>query len=64
MTLRHPVSGNKHPTIVSAYVHVPRMINPDKVKDKFYHYLDVISATSRTEKFILYGDFNATVGTD
>ena len=63
MTLRLPLSGNKHATIVSAYV--PTMTNLDEVKDKFYDDLDnIISATSRTDKLILLGDFNARVGTD
>ena len=31
MTLRLPVAGNKHATIVSAYA--PTMANPDEVKD-------------------------------
>ena len=61
MTLRLPLSGNKHATIVSAYA--PTMTNPDEVKDKFYDDLDnVISATPRTDKLILLGDFNARVG--
>ena len=63
MTLRLPLSGNKHATIVSAYA--PTMTNPDEVKDKFYNDLDdVISAKPRTDKLILLGDFNARVGTD
>ena len=63
MTLRLPLSGNKHATIVSAYA--PTMTNPDEVKDKFYDDLDnVISATPRTDKLILLGDLNARVGTD
>ena len=63
MTLRLLLSDNKHATIVSA--HAPMMTNPDEVKDKFYNNLDdVISATPRTEKLILLGDFNARVGTD
>ena len=63
MTLRLPLSGNKHATIVSAYA--PTMTNPDEVKDKFYDDLDnIISATPRTDKLILLGDFNARVGTD
>ena len=63
MTLRLPLSGNKHATIVSAYA--PTMTNPDEVKDKFYDDLDnVISATLCTDKLILLGDFNARVGTD
>ena len=41
------------------------MTSPDEVKDKFYADLDsVISATPRTDKLILPGDFNARVGTD
>ena len=51
MRLRLSLSGNKYATIVSAY--------------KLYNDLDdVISATSRTYKLILFGDFNARVGTD
>ena len=63
MTLRLPLSGKRHATIVSA--HAPTMSNPDEVKDKFYNDLDsVISATPRTDKLILLGHFNARVGTD
>ena len=63
MTLRLPLSGKRHVTILSAYA--PIMTNPDEVKDKFYDDLDsVISATPRTEKLILLGDINARVGTD
>ena len=63
MTLRLPLSGKRHATIVSAYA--PTMTNPDEVKDKFYDDLDsVISAAPRTDKLILLGDFNARVGTD
>ena len=63
MTLRLPLYGNRHATIVSAYA--PTMTNPDDVKDKFYNDLNsVISATPRTDKLILLGDFNASVGTD
>ena len=41
------------------------MTNPDEVKDQFYDDLDsVISATTRTDKLILLGDFNTRVGTD
>ena len=51
-TLRLPLSGNKHATIVSAYA--PTMTDSDEVKDKFYNDLDdVISATSRTDKLTL-----------
>ena len=63
MTLRLTLYDKKHATIVSAYAST--MTNPDDVKDKFYDDLDsVISATPRTDKLILLGDFNARVGTD
>ena len=59
MTLRLPLSGKRHATIVSAYA--PTMTNPDEVKDKFYDDLDsVISAAPRTDKLIYIGDFNAS----
>ena len=62
MTLRLPLSGNKHATVVSAYA--PIMTNLDEVKNKFYNDLDdVISATRRTDKLILL-EINARVGTD
>ena len=45
-TLRLPLSGNKHATIVRAYA--PTMTNLVEVKDKFYNDLDdVISATQQ-----------------
>ena len=63
MTLRRPLSGKRHATIVSAYE--PTMTNPDEVKDMFYDDLDsVISAAPRTDKHILLVDFNARVCTD
>ena len=58
MTLKPPLSGNKHPSTVNAYA--PTMTNPDEVKDKFYNDLDdVISATPRTDKLILLSDYSA-----
>ena len=63
MTLRLPLSGKRHATIVSPYA--PTMTNQDEVKDKFYDDLDsVISAASRIDKLFLLGDFSARVGTD
>ena len=63
MTLRLPLSGKSHATVVSAYA--PSLTNPDEVKDKFYDDLDsVISATPRADKLILLGDISARVGTD
>ena len=55
MTLRLPLSGKRHATIVSAYA--TTMTNPDEVKDKFYDDLDsVISATPWTDKLILLAE--------
>ena len=52
MTLRLPLSGKRHATIVSAYA--PTMTNPNEVKDKFKDDLDsVISTAPRTDKLIL-----------
>ena len=58
MTLGLPLSDNKHATTVSVYA--PTMTYPGEAKDKLYYDLEyVISATPRTEKLILVGDFNA-----
>ena len=62
MTLIHPLSGNKHVTIVSAYV--PTMTNAHEVKDKFYNDLDDVSATPCSDKLIIIGDYNGRVNTD
>ena len=63
MTLRLPLPGKRHATIVSAYASI--MTNPDEIKDKFYDDLDsVISAAPRTDKLIILGDFNARVDAD
>ena len=56
MTLRLPLSGIKHATIVSAYV--PTITNPCEVNDKFFNDLDdAISAAPRTDKLIFLGDY-------
>ena len=56
MTLRLPLSGKRHATIVNAYAST--MTNPDEVKDKFYDVLD--SSTPRTDKILLLVDSNAS----
>ena len=54
MTLRLPLSGKRHATIISSCA--PTMTNPDEVKDKVYDDFDsVISAAPRTDKLILLG---------
>ena len=45
MTLRLPLSGKRHATIISAYA--PKMTNPDEIKDKFYDDLDYCSTPDR-----------------
>ena len=63
MTLTPHLSGKRYNTIISAYVRT--MTNPDEARDKFYDDLDcIISAIPRTEKLILFGDFNVRIGTD
>ena len=50
-------------TIISVYALT--MTHTDEVKDSFYEDLErIISATSRKDKLILLGDFNARVGSD
>ncbi|XP_063598196.1 craniofacial development protein 2-like [Penaeus indicus] len=63
MTVRLPLCGKRHATLVSAYA--PTMTNTDEVKEAFYEDLNAtISAVPRADKLILLGDFNARVGTD
>ena len=61
MTLRLPLSGNKHAAIVNPYAST--MTKPDEVKSKVYHDLDdVISAAPTTDTFILFGGLDARFG--
>ena len=63
MTMRVPLSGKRHATIISAYA--PTMTNPDEAKEKFYEDLNsTIDAVPRADKLIILGDFNARVGSD
>ena len=49
MTLRLPLFGKRHATIVSVFA--PTMSNPDEVKHKFYvDLVSSISATPRTDR--------------
>ncbi|XP_063588662.1 uncharacterized protein LOC134765800 [Penaeus indicus] len=58
MTVRLPLRGKWHATLVSAYA--PTMTNPDEVKEAFYEDLNAtISTVPRADKLILLGDFNA-----
>ena len=63
MTMKLPLAGKKHLTIISAYA--PTMTNTDEVKAKFYEELHtVIADVPKADKLILLGDFNARVGKD
>ena len=65
MALKLPLSCNKHVAIVSAFA--PTRTNPDEVKDKLHVCNDldnIITATPRSDKLVLLGDFDAIVGTD
>ncbi|XP_072181473.1 craniofacial development protein 2-like [Diadema setosum] len=62
MSMHLPLGKKRSVTIISAYA--PTMTNPDEVKDKFYEELDSLIASSKSEKLIILGDFNARVGAD
>nr|VZI45782.1 unnamed protein product [Spirometra erinaceieuropaei] len=65
MSLRLPLWGGKFATIISAYA--PPKSSPDAAaaRDKFYEDLHALLATvSKVDKLIVFGDFNARVGTD
>tara|TARA_B110001454_G_scaffold15635_1_gene14033 strand:+ start:278 stop:3463 length:3186 start_codon:yes stop_codon:yes gene_type:complete len=63
ISLRIPLSKDRHAVLVSAYA--PTMTNPEDIKEKFYEDLDTLlkSIPSQDKLFVL-GDFNARVGTD
>ncbi|BHF71085.1 hypothetical protein SprV_0401413900 [Sparganum proliferum] len=63
MSLRLPLRGGKFATVIRAYA--PPMISPDAARDKFYENLHALLATaSKTDMFIVLGDFNARVHTN
>ena len=62
MTMQLPLGRKSSATIISAYA--PTMTNPEEVKDRFYEELDSLIASSKSEKLIILGDFNARVGAD
>ena len=61
MTLRIPLSKNRHATVLSCYA--PTLDSDEIIKDAFYDGLyHAIRNIPRTDKIILMGDFNARVG--
>ena len=63
MTVRLLLENKKNATLISAYVST--LTSPDDLKVKFYEDLDtLIAEVPQSEKLILFGDFNARVGTD
>ena len=63
MTLRIPLAGNTHLTIISAYA--PTLSYADEEKEAFYQLLsNTLHATPQSDKLLLLGDFNARVGSN
>ena len=63
MSLKIPISKNRHAVFISAYA--PTMTNPDDIKEKFYEDLDnLLKTVPSKDKLFVLGDFNARVGTD
>jgi len=63
MKLKFPLGRKRSATLTSTYA--PTMTNPDEVKEKFYEEIEaLISSVQESDKLILLGDFNATVGQD
>ena len=62
MTLRLPLFGKRHATIINAYA--PTMTNPDEVKAGSMMIWMLLFLQHPGQTLILIGDFNARVGTD
>ena len=61
MTMRIPLAGNIHLTLISAYV--PTMTYTEEDKEQFYQVLrDTLHSVPRNDKLLLVGDFNARSG--
>ena len=67
MALKLPLSCNKHVHVAIVGAFAPTRTNPDEVNDKLHVCNDldiIISATPRSDKLVLLGDFDAIVGKD
>ena len=63
MTLRIPLAGNTHLTVISAYA--PTMMYADEEKEAFYQLLsNTLHVIPRNDKLLFLGDINARVGND
>ena len=63
MTVRMPITRNRHLTLISVYA--PTLTSTDEDKDAFYNQLDdTIQAVPANDKLVVLGDFNARVGKD
>ena len=63
MVMRLPIATKTYLTIISAYA--PTMQYEDRDKEAFYEKLsEVVQETSKSDKLLLLGDFNARVGSD
>ena len=63
MTLRIPLAGNTHLTVVSVYA--PTMSYAEEEREQFYQLLSTtLHSVPKADKLLLLGDFNARVGKD
>nr|VZI33525.1 unnamed protein product [Spirometra erinaceieuropaei] len=63
MSLCLPLREGNFALITNVYA--PLMTSPDATRDRFYEDLHALLATvSNADKLIVFGDFNARVGTD
>ena len=61
MTMRIPMAGNSHLTLISVYV--PTMTYPEEDKEQFYQVLrDTLRSVPENDKLLLMDDFNARTG--